>query len=70
MARGFAGAGAASGTGGGTLGVAAGAGAGVTGSAAGGCCVPEQPSVSSNARAVLARRCLTQLRLARPDLLL
>ncbi|WP_437962248.1 hypothetical protein WME76_01575 [Sorangium sp. So ce119] len=57
MASGLAGAGATSGTGGGTLGVVAGAAAGVEGSATGGGgCVPEQPSVSSNARAVLARR--------------
>ncbi|WP_438026732.1 hypothetical protein [Sorangium sp. So ce233] len=69
MARGFAGAGATSGAGDGTLGVVAGAAAGVEGSATGGGCVPEQPSVSSNARPVLARRRLTQIRLARPDLL-
>ncbi|WP_233561189.1 hypothetical protein [Sorangium cellulosum] len=69
MAGGFAGAGAASGTGGGTLGVVAGAAAGVEGSATGGGCVPEQPSVSSNARAVLAWHRLTQVRVARPELL-
>ncbi|MGK3987768.1 hypothetical protein WME99_32300 [Sorangium sp. So ce136] len=68
MAGGLAG--AAAGRGAGTLGVAdAGVGAGVTASPAGGGCVAEQPSTSSDATTALARPCSTQVRLARPDLL-